>query len=112
MNVPQTTLDLFRQTSAEWIEGARLAAERLLLTQETITIRDVLAVHEFPTYLKRNLIGNVFQDRARFKQVGTPVRSASPAARGHYIHYWTFADGAFPTVRRLTRIRELSKVQD
>lgn len=90
MNQPQTVPDLFRQTKADWVNGARTVAIRLLRKRHTITIEDVLAEYKFPKYLHRNTIGSVFQD-GHFIPVGY-VPSRRRVSHGRTIRQWTLND--------------------
>lgn len=82
-----TVLDLFRQTSDEWIENARSEAVRQLRTHEYITIEDILRVCPFPGYLKVNIRGQVFKTR-EFTPIGWTNAQRS-LARSHALRQWT-----------------------
>lgn len=90
MKNPQTMPDLFQQTKADWLDGARATAIRLLRKRHTITIEDVLAEYKFPKYLHRNTIGAVFQEK-HFVSVGF-IKSNRRVSRGRVIQKWTLSD--------------------
>ena len=90
MNTPLTVPDLFQQTRAGWIDGARAVAIKKLRNQMKITIEDVLEVYKLPNYLHRNTIGRVFQDD-HFVSVGF-TRSRRRISNGRVIQQWALSD--------------------
>lgn len=108
MNSKQLSMqDLFRKSKQEWLDEARAAARRLLMSRYSITIEDVLEVCPRPTYLHRNTTGSVFNDNDF-----TPV-SYAPSRRtvshGRTVRTWTFHERPYvndlPRSRRMFRQR-------
>ncbi len=94
MKLPQTVPHLFRNTQKEWLEGAQRTAQNLLFSRDNITIMDVLRVYPLPSYLKRNILGQVFKNDI-FKPIGY-TRSTAGSAHGHVIRMWTLESAYFP----------------
>jgi len=95
MRVPNTTQDLFRTNKEQWIQEARQIAQKLLLNRGQITIEDLLEVHPLPKYIKKNLLGRVFQDDI-FQAVGY-TKARRTMAKGHIIRIWELNADYYPT---------------
>lgn len=105
--IAQTAPELFSKTKTEWIEEARQVAEKLLRTQPSVTIIDVLAVHPLPGYIKKNVLGKVFQAPV-FKSVGIE-RSRSALSHGHYIHRWALKEELYHKSYFMWKKRDLEE---
>lgn len=91
-----TVPDLFQSTREEWLTEARATARKLLTMQRTITIEDVLKECPRPSYLHRNVTGNVFHDKD-FKLCGY-AKSKRPISNGRVISVWTLNEAHMPFV--------------
>lgn len=87
-----TIQDLFTSSKQQWLEDARLAAQRLLKVQECITIEDVLSICPRPKFLHQNITGNVFKSR-EFKPTGRYRKSKRSISHGRDVKEWTLKEG-------------------
>lgn len=85
-----TIKDLFRKQREEWLDKARQTAKRLLAVHSSVTIEDVLEHCPRPTYIHRNITGNVFRDEA-FVPFGF-AHSRRRASHGRIIRRWVLAE--------------------
>lgn len=81
-----TMQDLFGQSREAWLESARNQARKLLAEKPYITIEDVLENCPRPTYVHRNVTGNVFNEE--FKPVGF-AKSRRTVSKGRWIRQWS-----------------------
>lgn len=77
--------DIFKTEKEAWLKQARYTAMKLLRTQDTVTIDDVLAISPRPKYLHRNTNGAVFDHN--FTAVDF-TRATHPAAKGRWVRVW------------------------
>jgi hypothetical protein len=99
----KTARDLFQLERLEWIEDCRSTAKNLLQTRENITIEDVLEVCPRPSYIHRNVTGQIFKDND-FISVGY-VPARKPSSNGRVIRLWGLREYKFPSRRLELRER-------
>ena len=93
--------DLFKTERETWLDDARAAARRLLTTRHEITIEDVLAICPRPTYVHRNVSGQLFK-HDDFKASGF-TKSTRSVSKGRWIMRWKLNQEAFPLT--MTQVR-------
>lgn len=96
-----TMQDLFKTEREQWIDDARSAARRLLIYRDTITIEDVLAICPRPTYVHRNVSGQLFKHED-FKAKGF-TKSRRAVSKGRWIMTWQLNAKALPHMMKQIR---------
>lgn len=72
-------------------------------------MEDVLAVCERPSYVHRNLTGNIFRDSDFVMDGWTPARKASSNRR--WIMKWRLRERPLPMMRFIRRARQSEMVE-
>lgn len=99
--------NLFRKEREAWLSTARSTAYDLLLSQQTITIEDVLKICPRPSYLHPGVTGHVFQD-VMFRPVGFR-KSLRPISNGRVVRVWTLSNAYMPKTYRKFKKRKLEQ---
>lgn len=86
----KTMQDVFKAERQAWLDSARATARGLLLDMPLVTIEDVLKECPRPTFLHRNITGQVFKS-PDFRCVGWR-KSSRPLMNGRHVRLWRLAD--------------------
>jgi hypothetical protein len=98
-----TQANIFDAEKQRWLEGARAVARKLLISEPSITIIDVLNKYPRPQWVHQNTTGQVFKHED-FQTCGY-VKSTSKTAKGRMIFEWTLKEN----LRHVQRQRRFEK---
>lgn len=107
--IPQTTLDLFQKTGADWLDEAAHVAESIAKVRGSVSIDDVLAVCPRPKYLHKNITGSVFRKDV-FRCTGFK-KSQRLLAKGRIVCIWSLKSEYYPTNRNSFRYNSLERAE-